>query len=206
MATLAVAALALGLVLTARAARDSARLAEMRSDFVSTVTHELKTPIATIRAVGDTLVRGRISEPRALREYAELVVQEAKRLTRLVENLLAYARITDVTEVYAFEPLVLRDLVDEALKGFGAQLVEAGFDVQIDVPDDLPPIRGDQTALRLALDNLVDNAIRYSGTGRWIGLRASQRTGTGGGARDQRSRHRHSRRRGRPGDAPLLPR
>ncbi len=173
MATLAVAALALGLVLTARAARDSARLAEMRSDFVSTVTHELKTPIATIRAVGDTLIRGRISEPRALREYAELVVQEAKRLTRLVENLLAYARITDVTEVYAPEPLVVRDLVDEVLKGFGAQLVEAGFDVQTDVPDDLPPIWGDQTALRLALDNLVDNAIRYSGTGRWIGLRAS---------------------------------
>jgi two-component system phosphate regulon sensor histidine kinase PhoR len=173
MATVAVAALALGLVLTARAARHSARLAEMRSEFVSTVTHELKTPIATIRAVGDTLVRGRISEPQALREYAQLVVQEAKRLTRLVENLLAYARITDVTEVYAFEPLALEPLLNEALKGFAAQLSEAGFAVQVDVPPDLPPVRGDPTALRLVLDNLLDNAIRYSGAGRWLGLRAS---------------------------------
>jgi signal transduction histidine kinase len=177
MAAVAVAALALGLALTARAARASARLAELRSDFVSTVTHELKTPIATIRAVGDTLVRGRISEPQAMREYAQLVVQEAKRLTRLVENLLAYARVTDVTEVYAFGPLAPKDLVDEVVKGYGAQLTEAAFELEIDVPADLPSIRGDRTALRLALDNLVDNAIRYSGTGRWLGVRAHARAG-----------------------------
>ncbi len=177
VAAMAVAALALGLALTARAARASARLAELRSEFVSTVTHDLKTPIATIRAVGDTLVRGRISEPQAMREYAQLVVQEAKRLTRLVENLLAYARVTDVTEVYAFEPLALQDLVDDVMKGYGRQLAESAFDVEIDVPVDLPPVRGDRTALRLALDNLVDNAVRYSGTSRWLGLRARRGEG-----------------------------
>jgi signal transduction histidine kinase len=170
--TAAVVTLAIGLLLTARAARDSARLAELRSEFVSTVTHELKTPIATIRAIGDTLVRGRISEPGAQREYAQLVVQEAKRLTRLVENLLAYARITDVTEAYVFEPLVLADLLQDALKGFGPQLEEAGFDVRLEVAADLPPVRGDRTALRLLLDNLIDNAIRYSGAARWLSFRA----------------------------------
>jgi signal transduction histidine kinase len=177
MAAMAVAALALGLALTARAARASARLAELRSEFVSTVTHELKTPLATIRAVGDTLVRGRISDPQVMREYAQLVVQEVKRLTRLVENLLAYSRVTDVTEIYSFEPLVLRDLVDDLMKDYRAQLSERTFDTEIDVPSDLPPIRADRTAIRLALDNLVDNAIRYSGTSRWLSLRARAHAG-----------------------------
>ena len=166
------AMLVLGLVLTARAARASARLAEMRSDFVSTVTHDLKTPIATVRAIGDTIVRGRVSDPAALRDYAQILVQESKRLARLVENLLAYARITDITEVYAFEPVALHALVDDVLQGFRGPLAEAGFDVHVDVPRDLPPVRADRTAIRLALDNVVDNAIRYSGAARWLGISA----------------------------------
>ena len=120
--------LALGLVLTARAVRESERLTELRSEFVSTVTHELKTPIATIRAAGDTIVRGRITSAEGLREYAELVVQEAKRLGRLVDNLLAYARITDVTELYHFDAIDVRALVDDATQEFGAQLAADKFE------------------------------------------------------------------------------
>jgi signal transduction histidine kinase len=170
-AAVAVATLAIAMLLTARAARASAKLAAMRSEFVSTVTHELKTPIATIRAIGDTLVRGRISDPVAQREYAELVVQEARRLGRLVENLLAYARITDLTEAYTFEPLAARELVDEALKGFRVPLSQAAFEVRVDVAPDAPAIRGDRTALRLALDNVLDNAIRYSDSVRRLDVR-----------------------------------
>ena len=160
----------IGLVLTARAARASARVAGMRSEFVSSVTHELKTPIATIRAIGDTLVRGRMSEPKAMQDYAQLVVQESRRLGRLVDNLLAYARITDVTEVYTFEP-VLPGAVDEALQVYRAQLAQAGFEVRVDVPGDVPAVRGDRTALGLVLDNLLDNAIRYSESSRWLDVR-----------------------------------
>ena len=127
-AAVATAMLFMGLVLTARAARASARVAGMRSEFVSSVTHELKTPIATIRAIGDTLVRRRVSDPKAMQDYAQLVVQESKRLARLIDNLLAYARITDVTEVYAFEPVDLAGAVDEAIEIYHAQLTEAGFD------------------------------------------------------------------------------
>jgi signal transduction histidine kinase len=171
-AAVAAVVLVAGLLLTARAASANERVAGMRSDFVSTVTHELKTPIATIRAIGETLVRGRVAEPAAQREYAEMVVQEAKRLTRLVDNLLAYARITDVTEVYAFEPIDLGAAAAAALESFGSQLGEAGFEVHVECPPDLPAARADRTALRLVLENLLDNAIRYSGDGRWLGVRA----------------------------------
>jgi signal transduction histidine kinase len=167
------ATLALGLVLTARAVRTKARLAEMRSDFVSTVTHELKTPIATIRAVGDTLASGRIRGAEPRREYAQLVVQEAKRLTRLVDNLLAYSRITDVTEAYSFEPLEVAVAFCQVQQEFNAQLRGLGFELDVAIPENLPFVRADRTAVTLLLNNLVDNAIRYSGDSRWIGIRAS---------------------------------
>jgi signal transduction histidine kinase len=175
--TLAVAGIAmgvfmLGLVLTARASQARARLADLRSEFVSTVTHELKTPIAAIRAAGDTMARGRVTGPDALREYSQLVVEESKRLTRLVDNLLAYARITDVTEVYTLAALDLAALLGDVVSGFRTTLRDGGFDVEVDVPPDTPAIRGDRTACLLLFDNLVDNAIRYSHAERSVSIRA----------------------------------
>ncbi len=162
LATLAATTLVVGVFLTARATRASARAAAMRSEFVATVTHELKTPIATIRAAGDTLARVGVLDADAQRDYARMVVDEAKRLGRLVENLLAYARVTDVTEVYAFGPVDLSVLVDDVVHGARVQLAAGGFDVAVDHGADVPPVRGDEVALRLMIDNLVDNAIRYS--------------------------------------------
>ena len=163
--------LAVAVFLSVRAARESAALAEMRSDFVATVTHELKTPIATIRAVSETLASGRVSGGDA-REYAQMAVHEAKRLTRLIDNLLAYSRVTDVTEVYSFEPLSPNELIGAALREFSTQLSEGRFEFHIDVEPDLPAVRADRTALGLALTNLVDNAIRYSGESRFLRLGA----------------------------------
>ena len=177
LAAFAAATLALGLVLTSRAVGASARLSELRSEFIATVTHELKTPIATIRAAGDTLISGRISAADAQREYAQLVVQEAKRLTRLVENLLAMSRITDVTEVYVFEPLRVDALVQGTLQEFAHQLDDAGFATRRDIPPDLPAVRADRTAARLLLDNLVDNAIRYSPVVRYLRIGAYRENG-----------------------------
>lgn len=173
----AAAALAVGLILTLRATRASARLAEIRSDFVSTVTHELKTPIATIRAIGDTLARERVTDPEARLEYAQLVVQESKRLSRLVDNLLAYSRITDVTEIYSFEAVDVRRVMEESLRGFRTQLAEEAFDVRLDLASDLPPVRADLAAMILMLENVIDNAIRYSGEARLIEIGARRNDG-----------------------------
>jgi signal transduction histidine kinase len=165
-------ALAIGLVLTARAERTNARLAEMRSDFVSTVTHELKTPIATIRAAAETWSQNRLSGIDTFQSYGRLIVDEAKRLSRLVENLLAYARITDIGQVYAFEPLPVGVLFKDIQQEFEAQLDEAGFDLQINLLPTVGPVRGDRLALRLLFDNLIDNAIRYSRAERRVHLAA----------------------------------
>ena len=168
-----VALLALSLIATARAARASAAVATVRADFVATVTHELKTPLSTIRAVGETLVRGRVKTDQDLKRYAHLLVREERRLTRLVNNLLAYSRVTDVTEVYSFEALEPAALISEATQGFRRQLTDNDVRLEIVVPPATPAVRADRTAVVLALDNLIDNAIRHSGEAETVTLRAS---------------------------------
>ena len=163
--------LAVSFFLAAFSLRANASLTAMRAEFVSIVTHELKTPLATIRAASDTMVRGRLTGD-GLHQYSLLVVQESRRLSRLVDNLLAYARITDMTDLYTFERLEPAELIEESLSGFKVQLAEGHFEVITDVPHDLPLVRGDRMALRLALDNLIDNAIRYSPGTRWIHVNA----------------------------------
>ena len=153
---------ALGLALTLYSIRSHAKLAQLRADFVATVTHELKTPVATIRAAADTLVSGRVSDRDGPRRYAQLMVNEAKHLTRLLDNLLAYARIADTTEVYSLRPIAVHALVEHAVRNARSRLDAAGFDVQLDIEPDLPPIEADWTAVCLVLDNIIDNAIRYS--------------------------------------------
>lgn len=153
---------AMGLLLTVSSTRSHARLAQLRADFVSTVTHELKTPIATIRAAADTLVSGRVGGEAGSRRYAQLVVDESKHLTRLLDNLLAYSRISDTADAYTFTAVDVDAIVDRAIATARSRLDAASFLVHVDVPPDLPPVRADWTAIGLALDNVVDNAIRYS--------------------------------------------
>jgi two-component system phosphate regulon sensor histidine kinase PhoR len=166
--------LAISLIATAAAARASAAVAMVRADFVATVTHELKTPLSTIRAVGETLVRGRVKTTQDLSRYARLLVREERRLTRLVNNLLAYSRVTDVTEVYSFESLDPAAIISEAMQAFRRQLTDSGVQLEVDVPANLPAVRADRTAIILALDNLIDNAIRHSGEAKTVTIRASE--------------------------------
>lgn len=172
IATMAAITLNLGLLLAARALRASSELTRLRVDFVSSVTHELKTPLATIRSAAETLARGRVTGQAGVSDYARLLDQEAQRLGRLVDNLLAYSRITDVSEVYSFEPLAIGEFVDDLLRRFQLQFLYQRFDVEVDIPADLADVRADRTALALVFDNLIDNALRYSTERRTILIRA----------------------------------
>ena len=170
----AAATLAIGIGLSVRAARARLRLAELRADFVASVTHEFKTPIATIRAAGDTLVADRLDGAAARQDYARFIVHESRRLTRLVDNLLAFTRVTDTPEVRPpLEPVVLADVVAESLDRFAVQLSAGTFRVDVSVPPTLPPVLGDRTGLALMLDNLVDNVIRHSRGERALAIGAS---------------------------------
>ena len=145
-----------------RAVRLRTQLIEMRSDFISAVTHELKTPVAGIRASLDMLASDRVSTAEMAKEYARMAVGEVRRLGRLVDNLLAYARVTDVTEIYVREPVDMREVAIECLHHYWPQLAEGKFEQHVEIPPELPRVSADKTAISLALSNLMDNAIRYS--------------------------------------------
>ena len=162
--SIAAGASLLALVLTVRADRASVALASMKSDFVAAVTHELKTPVASIRLVADTLASGRYTSPRTVQEYAGLLSVEASRLSGSIDSLLTYARYSDAraasaTELADVEPA---DLVEDALQGFRPVLANLEFELIVDVPPDLPQICVDRPAMIQALENIVDNAIKYS--------------------------------------------
>ncbi len=163
--SIAAGASLVALVLTVRADRASAALASMKSDFVAAVTHELKTPVASIRLVADTLANGRYTSPRTVQEYAGLLSVEASRLSGSIDSLLTYARYSDsraassATELAEVEPA---DLVEDALQGFRPVLANLEFELIVDVPPDLPQICVDRPAMIQALENIVDNAIKYS--------------------------------------------
>ena len=162
--SIAAGASLVALVLTVRADRASAALASMKSDFVAGVTHELKTPVAFIRLVGDTLANGRYTSPKTVQEYAGLLSAEASRLSNSIDNLLTYARYSSSSAASATERADVEpaDLVEDALQGLRPVLANQNFDLVIDVPSDLPQICVDRPAMIQALDNIVDNAIKYS--------------------------------------------
>jgi signal transduction histidine kinase len=167
----AAVAATLALLLTMAAVRAGAQLAAMKSEFVSSVTHELKTPLALIQLVGETLAKGRYRTPDTIRDYAGLLSQETHRLSRLIDNLLAYASMSDVKQAYSFEELSATDLVERALEAFDGRLVATGVEVKVDVPTGLPKVRADSQSMLQVLDNIIDNALKYSPGGNPISIR-----------------------------------
>ena len=164
-------ALAAGLILTVRAERAGTQVAQMRSDFVSTVTHELKVPIATIRAAAETLAKSRLTGM-SFQTCGRIVLMEARRLSHLVENLLAYSRVTDVADIYTLEPVEISVIFNDIQQDFEAQLDQGGFELEMHIAPGAPRILADRSALRLLFNNLVDNAVKYSGQGRAVHLNA----------------------------------
>src|SRR5262249_6894196 len=163
----------IALLLTVRAARSAAVLATMKSEFVSTVTHELKTPLSSIRLVSETLARGRFRTQEKVMEYATLLLNEVSRLTRTVDNLLTISRVQDIERFYTFESVDPGTLLEDALNTFQSHLKEEGFELSVDIPAPLPSVHADRTAILQVLENILDNAIRYSNGTRHLTVSAS---------------------------------
>jgi signal transduction histidine kinase len=161
----------IGLGFTVRAARAAANLATVQSEFVSAVSHEMKTPLSLIRLASDTLANGRYASPSAIGDYGRLMTAEADHLTRLIDNVLYYARLKDPTSEYDFEVIDVGELAQESIDRFRPRLNELGFDVQMTVPADAALVRADHVMMMHVIDNIVDNAIKYAASGKWLGIR-----------------------------------
>jgi signal transduction histidine kinase len=166
-----------GAYLLLRDVRREVRLAEARSEFVSSVSHELKTPLTAIRMFAETLRMGRSSDPHARQEYLDTIVNESERLTRLLDNVLDFAKIEQGKKVYYFEPASLDEIVHHTARAIEYPLAQQGFELHLEVAENLPPVAVDRDALEQAILNLLSNAVKYSGKNREIALRLSSRNG-----------------------------
>jgi len=150
-----------------RDVRREARLAAVRSQFVSSVSHELKTPISSIRTCAELMEMGRVEGGRATAEYLRTIIGESERLSRLVDGVLDFSRIEQGKRTYRFCPVALAEVVRSAVQALEYPLSQGGFELRLAV-DNVPPIHGDRVALEQAVTNLLTNAMKYSGDHREI--------------------------------------
>jgi len=162
-----------GIVLTWRLMRREAEIAQLKSDFVANVSHDLKTPLSVIRMFGETLEMGRVTEETKRQEYYRVIARESERLSRLIENVLDFARIEGGRRTYAIVPTAVEPVIRDTLDAFEHPLASEGFKVEVLVPLDLPEVRMDGEAIAQALANLIDNAIKYGPEGDRIDIRVS---------------------------------
>ena len=176
----AAAAALLGLVTAWRAFHRQWRLSQLKSNFVSSVSHELHAPVASVRLMAESLERGKIPEASKQQEYFRFIVLECRRLSSLVENVLDFSRIEQGRKEYEFEPTDLYALTQQTVKLMEPYAAERQVALALAVPDPqlLVAPKSDEggstfnsqllldgKAIQQALVNLIDNAIKHSPRG-----------------------------------------
>jgi len=159
---LAIAVMVAAGLLTAQAIGKQIKINKLKNDFIATVSHELKTPLASMRVLVDTLLEGSYRDQRQVTEYLELVSKENERLTGLIDNFLTFSRMERNKHAFAItrtSPAVIARDAAEAVKTKFSK-GKCRFDVNI--PDDLPDVTADRDAMVTVLVNLLDNAYKYS--------------------------------------------
>ena len=159
-----------GLLFARRAFRRQWQLNEQKSNFVSSVSHELRAPIASVRLMAENLERGKISEPARQGEYFRFIVQECRRLSSLIENVLDFSRIEQGRKQYEFEPTNLVALAETTVQLMEPYAAERGVRLEFhaELPTPSSDLVLDGRALQQALVNLIDNAVKHSPKGETV--------------------------------------
>ena len=159
-----------GAYLLLRDVRREVQIAEMRSQFVSSVSHELKTPLTSIRMFAETLRMKRLKDSKMKKEFLDTIVNESQRLTRLLNNMLDFSRIEKGKRMYRFKPASLHTIVQSARKIMAYPLTQQGFSLHVQTEKNLPDVQVDPDAIEQAILNLLHNAMKYAGESRDIQL------------------------------------
>jgi signal transduction histidine kinase len=166
------ALLAASVILMIQSARSAQRLARREMDFVAGVSHELRTPLAVIKSAAWSLTRGVVRDEEQVKRYSALIGKESDRLIEMIEQVLEFAGARSGKQKLELQPANVGEVIDNVLASSQPLLSEGGFQVEKDLAPDLPTVMADAPALARAVRNLIDNAMKYSGDSRWIGVQA----------------------------------
>ena len=163
--------------LMAQVFRNQIRHARLKNDLVATVSHELKTPLSSIRLLVDTLLDDRSFDENKTREYLQLIARENMRLSRLIDNFLTFSRMERNKRAFQFTETSPRAIINTAVEAVHERFEQPGCRLEVDVAAELPHITADIDALVTVVLNLLDNAYKYSGDQKHIVLRAYPENG-----------------------------
>lgn len=142
--------------------------ARQKTSFVAAVSHELKTPLTSIRMYAELLLSKRVSNPEKQQAYLEVMVTESERLTRLINNVLDFGKLEQGRKKYKLSEFDMGQFLLECIRTNQVRLQKAGFELITQVPDQRFPVKTDRDAMAQVFLNLVDNAIKYAGSGKFL--------------------------------------
>jgi signal transduction histidine kinase len=164
--------------IAAQAVGRQIRLDRLKNVFIATVTHELKTPLSSMRVLVDTLLEGNYEGEQTVNEYLRLISRENERLSHLIDNFLTFSRMErnkQAFEISVVSPVEIANAAAEAVRA-KFDMNNVRFNVTMDKP--LPMVQGDKDAMVTVLVNLLDNSYKYSGNDKDIEMRVYSGNGS----------------------------
>ncbi len=154
--------LVFGVALVIRTVVHELEILKIKSDFVSSVSHEFKTPLTSIKALTERLIDGKVKNPTKMKQYFSVISQDADRLTRLVQNVLDFSKIEEGKKEYDLEVTDVAEWLGETIENFRKENIQQNVKIHTQIPDKIPHITIDKNAMAQAVCNLLDNAIKFS--------------------------------------------
>ncbi len=166
-----------GAVLVLNEVTELRQLEAMRRDFIANASHELKTPLTVIRGLAETLHEDPEMSGETRARFVDKLNRQVGRLAGLVSDLLSLSRLEDERGHFEMGPLDLGELAVECAMGQQGVAEDKGIDLVAEPPEGPLPIKGDRSALRQTLDNLLDNALKYTPEGGQVRVEALAESG-----------------------------
>jgi len=161
-----------GLILTVRIVAHELELAKMKSDFVSTISHEFKSPLTSIRQLAEMLQTGRVPSEERRQKYYDTLLEQSERLSLLTDNVLNFAKMEEGRKEFEFEKNDIGALLLEIVSAVQDRVRHEDFEIQLKIEKSLPSIMADSASISQSITNLIDNAIKFSGKAKRVVIKS----------------------------------
>jgi len=151
-----------GVLLVARTVAHEMEVLKIKSDFVSSVSHEFKTPLTSIKALTERLLDDKVRHPAKMKEYFSIIAEDTERLTHLVGNLLDFSKIEEGRKEYELVETDAAEWLRETIESYRKESIRQGVQIRLSLADDMPHVNMDRAAMAQAVRNLLDNAVKFS--------------------------------------------
>ncbi len=157
--------------------RRGEKLRAQQTQFIASMSHELNTPLAVLRVASENLNDGIAKDPEKVQRYLRTIARETAHLSEMVNHVLELAGMNAHVAVAAREAVDVGTVIQDAVMQSKSMVDASSIEVECDIEDELPRVAGNRQALTRAVQNLVTNAMRHAGSGKWVGVRATKNGG-----------------------------